>query len=104
MRNEKTLLSFGQKGFTLVFDFPIYKNIFKVLSQIDDVVLEYKGKIYLTKDSRIIIITNSGVNKSGYKAFTFALKDADNLRSTGSMSTLRFSIESENTTAEYLPE
>jgi len=53
MRNEKTLLSFGQKGFTLVFDFPIYKNIFKVLSQIDDVVLEYKGKIYLTKDSRI---------------------------------------------------
>jgi len=58
----------------------------------------------LTKDSRIIIMTNSGISKSGYKALTFALNDSDNLRSASSMSTLRFSIQDENTTAEYLPE
>ena len=46
-------LSFGIKGFTLVFDFPIYKNINKVLSKLDDVVIKFKGKIYLIKDSRI---------------------------------------------------
>ena len=53
MREEKKILSFGQKGFTLVFDFPIYKNIFEILDKIDDVVLSYGGKIYLSKDSRI---------------------------------------------------
>ena len=46
-------LSFGIKGFTLVFDFPIYKNIYEVLDKVDDIVIRYKGKIYLTKDSRI---------------------------------------------------
>ena len=58
----------------------------------------------LTKDSRIIIMTNSGISKSGYKALTFALNDSDNLRSASSISTLRFSIQGEKTTAEYLPE
>ncbi len=46
-------LSFGIKGFTLVFDFPIYKNIENNLSKIDDIVIKYKGRIYLPKDSRI---------------------------------------------------
>jgi len=46
-------LSFGIKGLTLVFDFPIYKNVYQVLEQVDDIVIKYKGKIYLTKDSRI---------------------------------------------------
>jgi len=46
-------LSFGIKGFTLVFDFPIYKNIDDVLDKIDNIVIKFKGNIYLTKDSRI---------------------------------------------------
>ena len=46
-------LSFGIKGFTLVFDFPISKNIYEVLDKIDDIVIKFNGKIYLTKDSRI---------------------------------------------------
>lgn len=53
MKKNKNFLSFGQRGFTLVFDFPIYSEIFKVLDEIDSIVLKYKGKIYLTKDSRI---------------------------------------------------
>ena len=46
-------LSFGIKGFTLVFDFPIYKNIDDVLDKIDNIIIKFKGNIYLTKDSRI---------------------------------------------------
>ena len=46
-------LSFGIKGFTLVFDFPISKNIYEVLDKIDDIVIKFNGRIYLTKDSRI---------------------------------------------------
>ena len=46
-------LSFGIKGFTLVFDFPISKNIYNVLDKIDDIVIEFNGRIYLAKDSRV---------------------------------------------------
>ena len=53
MKKNKYNLSFGQQGYTLVFDFPIYSKIFEVLDSIDQVVERNKGKIYLTKDSRI---------------------------------------------------
>ena len=45
-------LSFGQKGYTLVFDFPIYSNVLDVLNKIDLIVLKNKIE-YMTKDSRI---------------------------------------------------
>ena len=51
-KNNKKL-SFGQKGYTLVFDFPIYSNVLDVLNKIDLIVLKNKGRVYLTKDSRI---------------------------------------------------
>jgi decaprenylphospho-beta-D-ribofuranose 2-oxidase len=46
-------LSFGSPGFTIVFDFPIYKNIYTTLDEIDQIVLANNGKLYLTKDSRV---------------------------------------------------
>ena len=46
-------ISFSQKGYTLVFDFPIYSNVYKVLDNLDESVKKNKGKIYLCKDSRI---------------------------------------------------
>ena len=50
-RNNKRL-SFGQKVI-LVFDFPIYSNLLDVLNKIDLIVLKNKGRVYMTKDSRI---------------------------------------------------
>ena len=46
-------ISFSQKGYTLVFDFPIYSNVYKALDNLDELVKKNKGKIYLCKDSRI---------------------------------------------------
>ena len=46
-------LSFGIKGFTLVFDFPISKNIYQILDELDDVIIKSNGNIYLCKDSRL---------------------------------------------------
>ena len=43
--------SFGIKGFTLVFDFPLYDNIYLVLEQINKILIKNKGNIYLCKDS-----------------------------------------------------
>ena len=51
--------SFGIKGFTLVFDFPLYKNIYFTLKKINQIVINHKGRIYLCKDSFI--------NKSDFK-------------------------------------
>ena len=53
MKKNDFPLSFGQNGFTLVFDFPNYKNIKIILDKITDIVLKYNGKIYLAKDSFI---------------------------------------------------
>ncbi len=77
-KNDK-LLSFGQKGFTLVFDFPIYPKIFDVLFKLDMVVLKNKGKVYLTKDSRISHENFNKINKEfkniGFKKFRDKVKN-----------------------------
>ena len=68
-RNNKRL-SFGQKGFTLVFDFPIYPNILDILNKIDLIVLKNKGKVYMTKDSRITKENFKKINKE-FRNFDF---------------------------------
>ena len=51
-QNQNTL-SFPFKGYTLALDFPRDKNIFKLLDRLDQIVIKYNGKVYLTKDSRL---------------------------------------------------
>lgn len=63
-------LSFGIKGFTLVFDFPISKDIYKTLEKIDDIIIKSKGNIYLCKDSRISVNKFSKM-KSSFHSFKF---------------------------------
>ena len=69
---KSKFLSFGKKGLTVVFDFPVYKNLNKVLDIIDDVVIQHQGDIYLVKDSRI---SKNKFNKTkmGFKSKNFKL-------------------------------
>ncbi len=46
-------LTFPQEGYTLALDFPFSKGIFKLLEELDQLVLEYGGRVYLTKDARM---------------------------------------------------
>ena len=46
-------LSFPMKGYSLALDFKIEKGLFELLNKLDELVLKYKGRIYLTKDSRV---------------------------------------------------
>jgi FAD/FMN-containing dehydrogenase len=46
-------LSFPAEGYTLAMDFPIHSNIWKFLDELDELVLQHGGRIYLTKDSRM---------------------------------------------------
>ena len=60
---QDDLISFPKKGYTLALDFPISEKVFKLLEELDKVVLEYDGRFYLTKDSRMTQTTF----EKGYK-------------------------------------
>lgn len=51
-QNQNTL-SFPIKGYTLALDFPRDQNIFKLLDKLDEIVIKYNGRVYLTKDARL---------------------------------------------------
>jgi FAD/FMN-containing dehydrogenase len=51
MGNQEGILSFPFKGYTLSMDFPVKKGVIEMCRQLDEIVLDYGGRTYLTKDS-----------------------------------------------------
>ncbi len=51
-RNEN-LLSFPMEGYTLALDFKIQPRLFPLLDELDRMVLDHDGRLYLTKDVRM---------------------------------------------------
>ncbi|MEO1051412.1 MAG: FAD-binding oxidoreductase [Bacteroidota bacterium] len=51
--DQEGLISFPTKGYTLALDFPVKKGLFEFLNELDEIVLEHKGRIYLSKDARM---------------------------------------------------
>ena len=41
------------EGYTLTLDFKLDLNPFKLLNEFDRIVLDYGGRLYLTKDARM---------------------------------------------------
>lgn len=52
-KSNQNYLSFPIEGYSLALDFKIEKGIFKLLDLLDEIVLKYNGRIYLTKDVRV---------------------------------------------------
>jgi FAD/FMN-containing dehydrogenase len=50
---QENLISFPMKGYTLALDFPVQKGLFPFLDELDEIVLSYQGRLYLTKDARM---------------------------------------------------
>ncbi|MFT4926209.1 MAG: decaprenylphospho-beta-D-ribofuranose 2-oxidase [Phenylobacterium sp.] len=46
-------LSFPLEGYSLALDFKMYKGLFALLERLDQIVLKYHGRIYLSKDVRV---------------------------------------------------
>lgn len=52
-RENANYLSFPMEGYTLALDFKLDKALFDLLDELDRIVLNYGGRLYLTKDARM---------------------------------------------------
>ena len=52
-KENKNYLSFPLEGYSLALDFKIDKGIFNLLDKLDEIVINHKGRIYLSKDVRV---------------------------------------------------
>ena len=61
-KGNANLLSFPMEGYTLALDFKIRDGLFALLETLDSIVLDYAGRVYLSKDVRM----SERVFKQGY--------------------------------------
>jgi len=50
---QDSLISFPEEGFTLALDFPVRDGLFRFLDELDQIVLQYGGRLYMSKDARM---------------------------------------------------
>ena len=50
---QESLISFPEEGFTLALDFPVRSGLFSFLDELDQIVLQYGGRLYMSKDARM---------------------------------------------------
>lgn len=50
---QDSLISFPMEGYTLALDFPVRNNLLPFLDELDKIVLQYGGRLYMSKDARM---------------------------------------------------
>lgn len=51
--NPNAVMSFPMEGYTLALDFKVNAKVFRLLNELDEIVSEYGGRVYLAKDARM---------------------------------------------------
>ncbi|OUS24787.1 hypothetical protein A9Q99_23630 [Gammaproteobacteria bacterium 45_16_T64] len=51
--SNENYLSFPTEGYSLALDFQMEPSVFAFLDRLDDIVMDYNGRVYLTKDARL---------------------------------------------------
>ena len=60
---QDSLIGFPMEGYTLALDIPVRKGLFETLDELDQIVLRYGGRLYMSKDARM----KPEVLRAGYK-------------------------------------
>lgn len=60
--HQESLIGFPMKGYTLALDIPVRKGLFEILDELDKIVLQYGGRLYMSKDARM----KPAVMREGY--------------------------------------
>jgi FAD/FMN-containing dehydrogenase len=50
---QDSLISFPKEGYTLALDFPVRNGLLEFLDRLDEIVLKYGGRLYMSKDARM---------------------------------------------------
>ncbi|HEX8279471.1 MAG TPA: FAD-binding oxidoreductase, partial [Segetibacter sp.] len=50
---QDSIISFPMEGYTLALDIPIFNGLFNFLDELDKVVLQHGGRLYMSKDARM---------------------------------------------------
>jgi FAD/FMN-containing dehydrogenase len=50
---QESIISFPREGYTLALDFPVKAGLLEFLDELDEVVLRYGGRLYMSKDARM---------------------------------------------------
>ena len=50
---QDSLISFPKEGYTLAMDFAVRKGLMEFLDKLDEIVLKYGGRLYMSKDARM---------------------------------------------------
>lgn len=50
---QESMISFPKEGYTLALDFPVRKGLLSFLDELDELVLKYNGRLYMSKDARM---------------------------------------------------
>ncbi len=91
--HQDDLISFPIKGYTLALDFPVREGLFEFLNELDEIVLQHEGRIYLSKDARM----KSGTFWKGYsnsKKFASVISKYDPKTKFKSIQSTRLAITS----------
>jgi decaprenylphospho-beta-D-ribofuranose 2-oxidase len=59
---QESIISFPREGYTLALDFPVKEGLFEFLDELDQIVLQYGGRLYMSKDARM----KPGILQHGY--------------------------------------
>jgi len=84
-KQNRNYLSFPMEGYTLALDFKNTPKIHNLLNELDSIVNDNNGRIYLAKDSRI----KTQSFKNGYQAFQSFKNKLENQKSIRSLQSNR---------------
>jgi decaprenylphospho-beta-D-ribofuranose 2-oxidase len=59
---QESIISFPREGYTLALDFPVKDGLFEFLDELDQIVLQHGGRLYMSKDARM----KPGILQHGY--------------------------------------